>query len=63
MDLSYFKSKNRLELYKKHNHVPNIEIKKYTFDQIDFDFDKLEKKNIFRSVFVIFTIRLKFQIV
>ena len=44
MDLRYFKSENRLELYKKHNHIPSIEIKKYSFDQIDLEFDKLEKR-------------------
>ena len=31
---------NRLSLYKKVNHIPIIEIKKYTFDEIQNEFDK-----------------------
>ena len=45
MDLNFFKSENRIELYKKHEHISNIELKKYTFDKIDSEFTKFEKKN------------------
>ena len=29
----------RFLLYKEANHIPNAEIKKYTFDKIQYDFD------------------------
>ena len=38
MDLKFFKSENRLELYKENGNIPDIELKKYTFDEIDSEF-------------------------
>ena len=45
MEQYFSTTENRLELYKNHNHIPNIEIKKYTFDEIDCEFGKIKKNN------------------
>ena len=45
MDLKFFKSENRLELYKENGHIPDIELTKYTFDEIDLKAKNLKTKN------------------
>ena len=55
----------RLSLYKKGNHIPHVEIKKYNFDDIQREFDM--KKTLIISVqkfrLNIMNIFLKFQTV
>ena len=40
----YLKSKNRDNLYKKNNHVPDAILSKHTFESISNDFAKLKPK-------------------
>ena len=40
MDVTFTAVDNRLSLYQKVNHIPIVEIKKYTFDEIKNEFDK-----------------------
>ena len=61
MDFKFFKRENRLELYKKEGHIPDIELSKYTFDDIDHEFLKVKQRNYQTKIRIIYSKHIPFD--